>query len=156
LEVLGTDTDEDGQQVMKPELLAAVRKRTKDRSSVSVIHYFPREPPGANEKTTNYDRNTEAGEALNVPSKEHTDTGILTFILCSRVPGLQVQNKENEEWLPVETLNTPECDLFCILGDKMPILSVSKEPKYKSTVHRVLLPYGIERYSILFFVDVPQ
>jgi len=155
-EILATDTNSEGQPYMKTELFQAIRSRTKDRSSISVIHYFPRNAPKEGEEKTHYDRDQEGTEGVNVPSKEHTDTGVLTFILCSRVPGLQVQNKSTGEWTPVEILNDPESDLFCIMGNKMEIFSAEKEAKYKSTVHRVILPYGIERYSILFFVDVPQ
>jgi len=94
---------------------------------------------------------------MNIPSKTHTDTGILTFILCSDVPGLQVENRETKEWIPVETLNIPKIDLFCIMGRKMEIFAAAnKDPIYHATVHRVGLPYNTERHSILFFADVPN
>jgi len=66
--------------------------------------------------------------------------------LCSEVPGLQVENRETKEWIPVETLYTPKNDLFCIMGRKMEIFAAANKG----------LPYNKERYSILFFADVPS
>jgi len=126
----------------------------KSKSSISVIHYFSRGPPGQRPPAPGYE---DDEDGMNIPSKSHQDTGILTFILCSDVPGLQVENRSNGSWIPVETLNTPKKDLFCIMGRKIEIFaSTNKDTLYKATVHRVGLPYNTERYSILFFADVPN
>lgn len=44
---------------------------------------------------------------MTYPSKTHTDTGILTLIICSDVPGLQVWDHINGGWIEVEKKFTP-------------------------------------------------
>jgi len=120
-----------------------------------MIHYFSRKPP---EERDEGDVAGDDEDGMNVPSKIHTDTGILTLISCSDVPGLEVENRDNGEFLEVEKIyaETARRDLFVIVGRKIEFFSRNQPPMFKATVHRVMLPYNIERNSMLYFVDVPQ
>lgn len=121
---------------------------TNTRSSVSFIHYFPRAPPA--ERIVDgilpehYDENGQ-----NIPSKVHTDTGVMTFILCNDVPGLQVENRllglkgEEEEvdpstFIDVEKICQPRLEMFCIMGRKMELFAQHSPPAFKATIHRVV------------------
>jgi len=113
--ILATTTLPDGSPFIKEELTKAVSEKMRQRSSISVIHYFPRPKPTEEISSTPsiYDE-----EGMNNPSKIHTDTGILTFILCSDVPGLQIENRQKKDFIPIETLNTPKRDLFLYIRKK--------------------------------------
>eukprot|EP01121_Diplochlamys_sp_Union-15-3_P000510 TRINITY_DN10446_c0_g1_i2.p1 TRINITY_DN10446_c0_g1~~TRINITY_DN10446_c0_g1_i2.p1 ORF type:complete len:301 (-),score=63.63 TRINITY_DN10446_c0_g1_i2:17-850(-) len=122
-----------------------IMKKMEERSSVSTIHYFP------------VKKSDSSTEINNEPSKTHTDTGILTLIMCASVPGLQVQDRSKDEntFIEVEKLVKPREHIFCIIGRKTELMSNVKPSVFTPTTHRVLLPFGVERYSLLFFMDVP-
>jgi isopenicillin N synthase-like dioxygenase len=144
---------------MDPKLKDAVMERIPQRSSISFIHYVPRDEPSKRADPSEVSSAIDE-DGLNVPSKVHTDTGIMTFILCNDVPGLLVENraKQNDDdaWFAVETMFSPYKYLFCILGNKTELFSLKAEFALKPTVHKVAIPYGVERHSLLYFVDVPQ
>jgi isopenicillin N synthase-like dioxygenase len=87
---------------------------------------------------------------------KYLDTGILTLIICSDVPGLQVWDLQNKEWLEVEKLVIPKEDMFVIMGRKMQFFSATTPSPFMPTTHRVALPLNTERSSLLYFQDVPQ
>jgi len=156
LDILALSIDENGKQYFEQKLYEDIKKKFAKKSSISMIHYFPRKPP---EERDEGDIAGDDDEGQNMPSKTHTDTGILTLISCSEVPGLQVENRDNGEFFEVEKIyaETARRDLFVIVGNKIEFFAQSQEPPmYKATVHRVILPYNIERNSMLYFVDVPQ
>jgi isopenicillin N synthase-like dioxygenase len=93
---------------------------------------------------------------LTYPSKTHTDTGILTLIICSDVPGLQVWDTKNDEWLEVEKIVNPMEDMFVVLGRKMQLFAQDQPSVLMPCTHRVALPLNTERSSLLYFLDVPQ
>jgi len=137
------------------------------KSSLSYIHYFPMTESSADDSQNNSnweEYKDEKGkekdkwieDGFTYPSKTHTDTGILTLIICAEVPGLQVWDSVNKKWLEVEKLVTPREDLFVIMGRKCELFSTVKESPFKATTHRVALPLNTERNSLLYFVDVPQ
>jgi isopenicillin N synthase-like dioxygenase len=147
------------------ELTKTVLEKADARSSVSFIHYFARDPPS--ERTmdgvlpVHYDENGQ-----NIPSKVHTDTGVMTFILCNDVPGLQVENRllgmkgDEEEvdpstFIDVEKICKARLEMFCIMGRKIELFAQQQPPAFKATMHRVALPYKTERHSLLYFMDVP-
>jgi len=159
LEIVGEGLMDDGKPYIDPTLYSIVKEKMALRSSVSIIHYFPVERDPAGELVE--------GENLSVPSAIHQDTGLFTLILCSNVQGLEVQTnqsppsydgQESDEhpYLKVETMATVHHDLFCIMGRKIELFSRIQPPTYTATWHRVRLPSNTERYSTLFFCDVPQ
>jgi len=92
------------------------------------------------------------GEACKV----HTDTGVLTLIMCSSVAGLQIEKRGSSgEWLEVEKTNTPGVDLFVIGGGKLHMFGRNEVERetFPPTVHRVMLPHNLQRYSLLYFLD---
>jgi len=107
-------------------------------SSVSVIRY--------------YAEDTSSGED-HTPLDEHVDTGIVTLIRVGEIPGLHVFDQLRREWLEVEKL-APLNDMLLITGRKVELL-LDKSVKLTPTLHRVVIPKDKERYSMLFFMDVP-
>src|SRR3990167_3161752 len=122
-----------------PSQVHIVKEFIKEGSSVSVIRYFKRSEEDFN---------------LHIPCSEHFDTGVLTCILVSEVPGLEVVDQATGEWTPVEQLAQPG-DLFLIMGRKIDILKEPDTP-LTPTFHRVRTQNNIERHSILFFFDLPN
>jgi len=106
---------------------------------VSVIRYF-----AASEQET----------VVHSPCDEHFDTGVLTLILVSEVPGLEILDQKSGKWLEIERLGTPG-DVVVIMGRKVEML-FAKEANLKPTFHRVRIPKNIVRHSILFFCDLPS
>ena len=87
---------------------------------------------------------------MTYPSKTHTDTGILTLIICSDVPGLQVWDIHNNKWLEVEKLFNPGEDMFVIMGRKMELFALQSPPVLCSTTHRVVCFVVTNNYT-----DIP-
>jgi len=119
-------------------------------------------------------------QALQEACQVHTDTGILTFIICSDVSGLHVEdrtqrkpastptrpvagassaapNEGEEKWLEVEKIFESGVDLFCIVGRKMHMFArgdVDRDADgFTPTIHRVHISPEIERSSLLYFMD---
>jgi len=156
-----------------------IKEAVMELSSLSCIHYFAQSAESKGDKSSRYEEEEESVKQeeeevlkkkddkenkdtlgrINVCST-HKDTGLLTFILCSKdkQPGLQIQNKKNKEWLDVEQLvQYPNgCDhvLFVIIGEKLFAFASAAQGFWDATVHRVLIPPQVERTSILFFMDV--
>eukprot|EP01119_Soliformovum_irregulare_P023477 TRINITY_DN8196_c0_g1_i2.p1 TRINITY_DN8196_c0_g1~~TRINITY_DN8196_c0_g1_i2.p1 ORF type:complete len:175 (-),score=35.49 TRINITY_DN8196_c0_g1_i2:26-550(-) len=155
-----------GTPFMKPELYASVKGQLS-RSSLSLIRYFPvgevDATPDDQKNNSNADEYVEEADAekdlvkdvaYTYPSKTHTDTGILTLIICADVPGLQVWDIQSNRWIEVEKVFNPHTDMFVIMGRKMQFFSAQESSIFKATTHRVALPLNTERTSLLYFVDV--
>ncbi len=78
------------------------------------------------------------------PPKAHYDTNALTILLPDPVGGLEVQLRDGS-WAEVEPL---EGAFIVNIGNMMEAWSGGR---FKSTMHRVNPPPGVERYSIGFF-----
>lgn len=76
---------------------------------------------------------------------DHSDYGLLTFLLTDGVPGLEILI--DGEWIEVE--HVPN-SFVVNLGDMLERFSNGKA---KSTKHRVINKLGHERYSIPFFFE---
>jgi len=154
-DLISLSKDDKGDQYMDDGIIKVVKNNYKRKSSISMIHYYPRPPPDERDESLQT-KGADDEDGFNVPSRVHTDTGLLTLISCAEVPGLQVENRENGEFIEVEKLFDPRRDIFVIIGRKMTFFAKNEPSCFKPTVHRVMLPYNIERYSMLYFVDVPQ
>mmetsp|Transcript_19708 Transcript_19708/g.27193 ORF Transcript_19708/g.27193 Transcript_19708/m.27193 type:complete len:351 (+) Transcript_19708:117-1169(+) len=109
-------------------------------SSLSVIRYFDMSQVDPKK------------EVEHVPCESHYDTGILTLIRLSEVPGLQVENRHTKEWIPIEKVGRPG-DLALIMGRKINILCEKGVP-LQPTLHRVQISSTVQRHSILYFFDL--
>lgn len=84
-----------------------------------------------------------------VRAAEHEDINLITLLVGSNEPGLEVLSKKGE-WIPVTTI---EGTIVCNIGDMLQRLTNHVLP---STTHRVVNPPGAmadqSRYSIPFFL----
>lgn len=96
-----------------------------------MIHYPPR----------------DAGIVVDNPSAgAHTDYGCITLLHQDQSGGLQVRSLDGQ-WIEA----TPVEGTFVVnIGDMMARWS---NDRYKSTLHRVISPPGVHRYSMPFFVE---
>ena len=85
-----------------------------------------------------------------VRAGQHEDINLITLLVGSDEPGLEVLNRNNK-WVPVTTI---EGTIVCNIGDMMQRLTNHVFP---STTHRVVNPTGVARqrarYSIPFFLQ---
>jgi len=147
----------DGGPYFEEKLIETVRQYSKRDSSVSLIHYFGNDYndfQSDNKKKEDIENTEEFHiEGIKYPSGTHTDTGIMTLITCAEVSGLQVWDRKTEKFLEVEKMFDPIADMFLIVGRKMNLFA-RKDKLFEPTTHRVALPAGTERSSLLFFMDV--
>ena len=132
----------------------------RKQSSISAISYY-----AVSEQTEKRDKDIQEYENTKIeenikeeqhsPSATHTDTGILTMILNSDVPGLQVKPNNSQEFVEVEKINNPWTDMYLILGRKLEFFA-KEEKLFTPTVHRVIIPKNQKRYSLIYFCDVPM
>ena len=84
-----------------------------------------------------------------VRAAQHEDINLITLLVGSHEPGLEVRNRK-EQWVPVTTI---EGTIVCNIGDMLQRLTNHVFP---STTHRVVNPVGEagqrSRYSIPFFL----
>jgi len=123
---------------MDPKTVANLTPFFPEGSSVSVIKYFAEDSDSETDHT---------------PLEEHVDTGVMTLIRVGEVPGLHVFDQLRKEWVEVEKVAALN-DLLLIMGRKMELL-LDGSVKLVPTLHRVVIPKNKERYSMLFFMDVP-
>lgn len=96
-----------------------------------VLHYPPQAP----------DDSTES-----IGTRAHTDTGVITILAQDTVGGLEILTKGGE-WITVP----PIPDSYVVnIGEMMKAWS---DAIFTSTPHRVVNRYGLERYSVPFFVN---
>jgi isopenicillin N synthase-like dioxygenase len=76
----------------------------------------------------------------------HYDPGLFTLKPVSKVPGLDVLDRETGEWVDVEAVATPGQDLLLFCGETLEMLT---EGEFKATSHRVHTE-GQERFSMVY------
>eukprot|EP01120_Amphizonella_sp_Union-15-10_P015391 TRINITY_DN7919_c0_g1_i1.p1 TRINITY_DN7919_c0_g1~~TRINITY_DN7919_c0_g1_i1.p1 ORF type:complete len:311 (-),score=65.36 TRINITY_DN7919_c0_g1_i1:114-1046(-) len=121
--------------LLKPQDTEAIREFISGKSSISVIRYFIHDLESA------------------TVCSEHKDTGILTFIVRTKFPSLEIWDKSLEQYVKIEELSELG-DLIVFLGEKVPLFSGSKT--FCATPHRVIMGGGKERISIAFLLDVAK
>jgi len=119
----------------------------------TVDNLTPFFPEGSSVSVIKYHAEDSSSEIDHTPLDEHVDTGIVTLIRVGDVPGLHVFDQQRQEWLEIEKI-APINDLLLIMGRKMELL-LDRSVKLVPTLHRVVIPKNKERYSMLFFMDVP-
>jgi len=152
---VGTCPTSDGKNYMKDDVLKSARSLSLDGSSISSIRYFKQtdgpEAASVNVPDEYGNTNAEGDEGLRLGI--HADTGLLTFIRCACVPGLQIENRVTKEYFTAEEKFEPEKHLFCISGRKLHMMSAGDEKIFIPTLHRVLFDPTVERNSLLYFMD---
>ena len=74
----------------------------------------------------------EGGDGVGM--RAHTDPGLLTLTLASRVPGLQLRETASGAWRDVEACCTPLNDLIVFGGEA---LQFGSNGRHVATTHRV-------------------
>ena len=136
-----------------------------ERASLSIIHYFSAhqneniiESEMNNSNLVLNNENDNENEKYHVCSK-HQDTGIMTLVMTSAVPGLDVFDTLDQKWRSLEEeiqsiRKTKETEILVLmLGQKAPLFLRSD---LQPTIHRVRLSSGIERGSFLYFMDTAK
>mmetsp|Transcript_5774 Transcript_5774/g.6277 ORF Transcript_5774/g.6277 Transcript_5774/m.6277 type:complete len:302 (+) Transcript_5774:26-931(+) len=127
-------TEGNTKPLLDPNTIDAVREFAFSKSSVSMIHYFS--------------QTTEADVCTT-----HKDTGLLTFLLRTRVPSLEIWDKVEKKYIQAEKLCAVG-DVFVYMGEKMPLFTGSRD--FNATPHRVIMPPGTERISMAFLLDIAK
>ena len=96
--------------------------------------------------------NHEEEDSLLNNMREHTDPGLLTLTLASRVPGLQVRDNLSGEWRDVEACCEAGTELI-VLGCEA--LEFASEGKYRAATHRVARRPATPRISTVFELRMP-
>eukprot|EP01084_Bolivina_argentea_P221478 375109_1 len=134
-------------QQEKDELI----QRNKKYSSISVIHYFSEN----DEEKKDIDEKQIGKRVNEVALDAHQDTGVMTFILCSDVVGLNVLNRKTNEYIAIEQhYNSNNC-CFVIAGRKMEHI-FSWKKIISATWHSVKIPVDQERLSLLYFLEIQK
>lgn len=106
--------------------------------------YFAR--PGSRLKLNHYPPQENPQRIDNIGVVPHSDSGAFTILWQDANGGLEIQSK-NGEWVVAPPLE----DSFVVnIGD---ILQYWSNGRYSSTQHRVINRYGVDRYSIPYFVN---
>lgn len=129
------------------DIRTSLKECVDERASVSYIRYYLPSTPQP---------------AIRDVCDEHTDTGLLTLIMCSSVPGLQIWDRKNQKWSEAErevirkykSANPLRPLAFCIMGEKITTFTDSKV--LSPTLHRVMVENGVERSSLLYFMDTAK
>jgi isopenicillin N synthase-like dioxygenase len=96
-----------------------------------LLHYPPQKPDDSPER---------------IGTRAHTDTGGITILSQDEVGGLEVMLKTGE-WVSVP----PKEHSYVInLGE---VMSKWSDGVFAATPHRVINRYGVERYSVPYFVN---
>jgi isopenicillin N synthase-like dioxygenase len=80
-------------------------------------------------------------------SSAHTDFGAITLLMQDGNPGLQVQNHNTGEWMPVPSTR------YAYVVNVGDMLQMWTGGLLKSSVHRVINRDDRDRYSVVFFFD---
>jgi len=120
-------------RLIPEESVSAVSEFLYPKSSFSAIHYWP---------------------SLSIEAcEEHTDTGILTFLTHSNVPGLEVYDLLMEKYVKIDCL-LQKNEVAVIIGEKVPLFSYTDV--FQATHHRVRNAPNVHRYSLPFLLDVAK
>lgn len=81
----------------------------------------------------------------------HKDIGLLTFVPCAQVPGLQVLDYEYLKWIEIEKIANPKTDIIVFNSECLERLTAQY---YSACIHRVMSELNIEqrRSSMVFKV----
>lgn len=104
---------------------------TRRISNLAVLHYLARDPQA------------HLGED---DARAHKDTNALTILLPGEVGGLEVQRRDGRF---AEAPPEPGC--FVVNTANM--MEIWSGGRFRSTIHRVHPPVGIDRYSLAYFAS---
>nr|CAB3460396.1 unnamed protein product [Digitaria exilis] len=80
----------------------------------------------------------------------HTDSGFITVIMQSPVPGLQLRRRRPDRWV---TVPAPEGALVVVLGDLFQVLT---NGRFRSALHRAVVSGERDRISVPYFLGPPH
>jgi len=121
--------------LLNKDEIEAIQEFITSKSSVSMIHYFAHKFESA------------------CVCSEHKDTGLLTFIIRTKFPALEMWDKSVHKYVKLEEM-TEVGDLIVFMGEKIPLFSTSKI--FLATPHRVNMGPDKDRLSMAFLLDVAK
>ena len=138
-------------------------ERNLNYSSLSVIHYFDNicaKQKNKNESELESKDDEDFNDKYNqrtkeIPLDKHQDTGVMTFILCSDVCGLQIFDRKTNKYIDVENYYDSNQCMFVISGRKMEHI-FSWKKIIPATWHYVKIPVEKERFSLLYFLEIQK
>ncbi|AQK84492.1 gibberellin 3-oxidase2 isoform X1 [Zea mays] len=95
-----------------------------------------------------YPRCPEPERAIGLTA--HTDSGFITLIMQSPVPGLQLLRRGPDRWV---TVPAPPGALIVMLGDLFQVLT---NGRFRSPIHRAVVSRERERISVPYFLCPPE
>ncbi len=104
---------------------------TRRMSNLSILHYLARDP------------DAHLGDD---DARAHRDTNALTILLPGEVGGLEVKRKDGSF---AEAPPEPGC--FVVNTANM--MEIWSGGRFRSTIHRVHPPVGVDRYSLAYFAS---
>jgi len=116
--------------------MSAIQEFAYKKSNISLIHYYPSAP------------NTDK-----IACAEHRDTGLITLLVSSNIPGLQIFDNYTKVYIDIEKI-VSEYHVVVMIGQKIPAYSSSSD--FNGTLHRVMTEPGAERSSMAFLLDVAK
>jgi len=122
--------------LLTTQQLSAIKDFAYKKSNISIIHYYP-----------------IASSSNKIACAEHRDTGLITLLVSSNVPGLQIFDNFTKSYNEIEKI-LPEYSVVVMVGQKIPNYSSSTE--FNGTLHRVMTESGVERSSMAFLLDVAK
>eukprot|EP01087_Luapelamoeba_hula_P003204 TRINITY_DN1299_c1_g1_i1.p1 TRINITY_DN1299_c1_g1~~TRINITY_DN1299_c1_g1_i1.p1 ORF type:complete len:344 (-),score=57.51 TRINITY_DN1299_c1_g1_i1:1064-2095(-) len=151
--------DKHAQPLLDESQLEDTRQCLYERSFVSMIHYFAGGLLEDEIEPDTYSTGGGSADQRRCVCATHTDTGLLTGIMCASVTGLEVLYRDTQ-WIPIEQVlhqlndNSSHEYLVVIMGEKAPMFTASQH--LKPTKHRVVIDPQQERESLLFFMDTAK
>jgi len=139
--------------IVTQEELDGIKQFGKIHGSVSLIHYF-KQLRGEKEEKKLTEEEELSNRTVEIPLGEHVDTGVITCILCSDIPGLDMMDRRSNKYFLCESMYEPARHMFVIAGRKLELFS-SKKP-ITPTWHQVKIDVNTERYSLLYFWEIQK
>jgi len=142
--------------LIEADELENLKKFGRLHSSISLIRYFSKlaEAGDVEAEAKLSEDEKLCNRTVEIPLGKHVDTGVITLILSSDVPGLQMLDRRSNQYFFCEKAFPDPKYMFVIAGRKMEMFSWKK--KIHPTWHFVQVPTDTVRYSTMYFMEIQK